>query len=56
MTSLTTVFGMSPLALGIGSGTEMLQPLAIVIIAGLSYSIFVSLVLIPNIYYLFHRR
>jgi len=56
MTSLTTVFGMLPLALGIGSGTEMLQPLAIVIVAGLSYSIFVSLVLIPNIYYLFHRR
>ncbi len=56
MTSLTTIFGMLPLALGIGSGTEMLQPLAIVIVAGLSYSVFVSLVLIPNIYYLFYRR
>ncbi len=54
MTSLTTVFGMLPLALGVGSGTEMLQPLAIIIVAGLSYSIFVSLVLIPNIYYLFY--
>ncbi len=56
MTSLTTVFGMLPLALGIGSGTEMLQPLAIVIVAGLSYSVFVSLILIPNIYYLFYRK
>lgn len=56
MTSLTTVFGMMPLAIGIGEGSEMLQPLAFVIVWGLSFSVFVSLVLIPSLYALFYRN
>jgi multidrug efflux pump subunit AcrB len=56
MTSLTTVFGMMPLAIGIGEGSEMLQPLAFVIVWGLSFSLFVSLILIPALYALFHRQ
>ena len=56
MTTLTTVIGMLPLAIGLGEGSEMLQPLAIVIVFGLSFSILVSLVLIPIIYNAIHKR
>lgn len=56
MTTLTTVIGMLPLAIGLGEGSEMLQPLAIVIVFGLSFSILVSLVLIPIIYNATHRQ
>lgn len=54
MTTLTTVFGMMPLALGLGEGSEMLQPLAYVIVCGLSFSMLVSLVLIPAVYRVLH--
>lgn len=54
MTSLTTVLGMTPLALGLGEGSEMLQPLAFVIVWGLSFSMLVSLILIPAMYSLIH--
>lgn len=54
MTTLTTVFGMLPLAIGLGEGSEMLQPLAFVIVWGLSFSMLVTLVLIPAVYKVFH--
>jgi hydrophobe/amphiphile efflux-1 (HAE1) family protein len=54
MTTLTTVVGMAPLAWGFGEGSEMLQPLAVVIVWGLSFSMLVSLVLVPAIYRLMH--
>ena len=56
MTTLTTVFGMMPLAIGFGEGSEMLQPLAFVVVWGLSFSLFVSLILVPSLYALFHRK
>ncbi|MCW8922163.1 MAG: efflux RND transporter permease subunit [Gammaproteobacteria bacterium] len=56
MTTLTTVFGMLPLAIGLGEGSEMLQPLAFVIVWGLSFSMIVSLILIPSMYQLFHLK
>lgn len=56
MTTLTTVFGMLPLALAIGEGSEMLQPLAIVIVAGLSFSTLVSLLLVPMLYAILGER
>ncbi|HEY5701688.1 MAG TPA: efflux RND transporter permease subunit, partial [Gammaproteobacteria bacterium] len=56
MTTLTTVAGMSPLALALGEGAEMLQPLAIAIVSGLSFSTLVSLVLVPVLYRLLGRR
>ena len=56
MTTLTTVFGMLPLAIGLGEGAEMLQPLAFVIVWGLSFSMLVSLVLVPVVYRLFNYR
>jgi len=54
MTTLTTVVGMLPLALGLGEGAEMLQPLAVTIVCGLSFSMLVSLLLIPAVYSLVH--
>ncbi len=56
MTSITTVVGMLPLSIGFGEGAEMLQPLAAVIVWGLSFSMLVSLLVIPSLYYLFHIR
>jgi CzcA family heavy metal efflux pump len=56
MTTLTTVAGMSPLALGLGEGSEMLRPLAVCMVFGLLFSMFVSLLLIPALYLLAHRR
>lgn len=50
MTTLTTVVGMLPLALAWGQGAEMLQPLAITIVSGLSFSMLVSLLLVPSCY------
>ena len=54
MTTLTTVVGMLPLAIGLGEGSEMLRPLAITIVAGLSFSMLVSLLLVPVMYKLTH--
>lgn len=56
MTTLTTVAGMLPLAIGFGEGSEMLQPLAITIVFGLSFSMLVGLLLVPVTYALLHRQ
>jgi multidrug efflux pump subunit AcrB len=50
MTTLCTLFGLLPLALGIGSGAELQRPLAIAVIGGLTVSTFVTLVAIPVFY------
>ncbi len=50
MTTITTVVGLLPLAVGWGEGAEMLQPLAITIVFGLSFSLLVSLLLVPACY------
>jgi HAE1 family hydrophobic/amphiphilic exporter-1 len=50
MTMLTTCLGLLPLALGFGSGAEMIQPMGITVIGGLLFSTVVTLVLIPVIY------
>ncbi len=55
MTTLTTVMGMLPLAIGLGEGSEMLQPMATVIVFGLSLSMLVSLFFVPVLYRLFHK-
>ena len=51
MTAIAAVSGMLPLAFAIGSGSQMLQPLAIAVIGGLTISIFLSLIVSPVIYY-----
>ena len=56
MTTLTTVVGMLPLAIGLGEGSEMLRPLAVTIVAGLTFSMLVSLLLVPVLYELTHLR
>ncbi|MCF6093631.1 efflux RND transporter permease subunit [Microaerobacter geothermalis] len=50
MTTLTTILGMMPLAIGIGEGSEVQAPLATVIVFGLSFSTLVTLVLVPVMY------
>jgi len=54
MTTLTTVVGMLPLALGIGEGAEVLQPLAVATIGGLIVATAISLLVIPNVYLVLH--
>jgi len=56
MTALATVAGMLPLALAIGAGSEMLQPLAIAVIGGLLSSMVLSLVFTPAVHYYLQRR
>ena len=56
MTALTTVLGLLPLALGWGSGAEMIQPVAIVCIGGLLYATFMTLIIIPVFYDLVNRK
>jgi multidrug efflux pump subunit AcrB len=54
MTTITTVLGLFPLALGIGEGSEFLQPLGIVVFAGMSLSTMLTLFIIPCFYTTLH--
>jgi hydrophobic/amphiphilic exporter-1 (mainly G- bacteria), HAE1 family len=56
MTTLTTVLAMFPLAINLGEGAEMWQPMAISVIGGLLFSTLVTLVLVPVVYATFERR
>ncbi|MGI0491065.1 efflux RND transporter permease subunit [Alkalinema pantanalense CENA528] len=54
MTTITTVVGMFPLALGIGQGGEFLKPLGIVVFSGLALATLLTLFIIPCLYLLLH--
>ena len=54
MTALTTILGMSTMALATGMGAEMMQPMAIVTIGGLSYATLMTLFVVPAMYDLFN--
>jgi len=56
MTTLATIFGFLPLALSLGEGSEMLQPLALSMIGGISISMFLSLLVIPGLYRIVNRK
>ena len=56
MTSLAAMLGMLPLALAIGAGSELLQPLAIAVIGGLSMALALSLIVTPTVYAILHRK
>lgn len=56
MTSITTILGLLVMALGIGTGTDLMQPIAIVCIGGLIYATLLTLFVIPIIYDLFNRK
>ncbi len=50
MTTLTTVLGLTPMALGLGEGSEIRTPMAITVIAGLAVSMALTLIVIPTLY------
>jgi multidrug efflux pump subunit AcrB len=50
MTTSTTVLGMTPLAIGIGEGAEIMRPLALTVVGGLSISMFLTLLVVPCLY------
>ncbi|MBI1371752.1 MAG: MMPL family transporter [Phycisphaera sp.] len=54
MTTLTTILGLMPLALGIGEGADAQAPLARAVIGGLTASTMITLLLVPAVYSLFH--
>ena len=54
MTTLTTVLGMLPLAFGIGEGSELMRPLAIAVVGGLSVSMALTLFVVPSAYSIAH--
>ncbi|MFZ2052855.1 MAG: efflux RND transporter permease subunit [Candidatus Aminicenantales bacterium] len=56
MTSMAAALGMLPLAYGVGSGADMLKPLAIAVIGALCISVLLSLIATPTVYYLMVRR
>lgn len=56
MTALTTILAMSTMALGVGTGAEMTQSLAIVVIGGLTYATLLTLLVVPCIYDLLRRK
>ena len=56
MTALTTILAMSTMAMGLGSGSEMMQPMAIVTEGGMLYGTLLTLIAVPCIYDLFTRN
>lgn len=56
MTALTTILGLLPLALGIGSGAEMMQPVAVVCIGGLLYATVMTLFIVPIMYDVLNKK
>ena len=56
MTAITTILGLTTIALAIGEGTDMVQPMAIVVIGGLAYATLLTLFVIPALYEVFHSK
>ena len=56
MTAITTILGLSTMALGIGTGSEMMQPVAIVCIGGLIYATAMTLYVVPAMYDILSRK
>lgn len=56
MTALTTILGLSTMAIGVGMGADMARPMAVVTIGGLLYGTLLTLFVVPCIYDLLHRK
>jgi predicted RND superfamily exporter protein len=56
MTSLTTILGMVPMAMGIGEGSEMWQPMGISVVGGLLMSTLLTLFIVPALYAMLQGR
>ncbi len=55
MTTLTTIFGVLPIAIGLGAGAESRRPLGIAVVGGLFFSMFLTLLVVPVVYVLLAR-
>ena len=55
MTSFATIFGVLPIAIGLGAGAESRRPLGLAVVGGLFFSTFLTLVLVPVVYTLLAR-
>jgi len=55
MTSFATIFGILPIAIGLGAGAESRQPLGLVVVGGLLFSTFLTLVIVPVVYTILAR-
>lgn len=56
MTALTTIIAMFTMALGLDSGSDMVQPMAVVVVGGMIYGTLLTLIVVPCIYDAFHRN
>lgn len=56
MTAFTTILGLSTMAMGIGMGSDMVQPMAVVVIGGLLYGTVLTLFVVPCIYDILNRK
>jgi HAE1 family hydrophobic/amphiphilic exporter-1 len=56
MTTVTTILGLLDMALSRSTGSEMMQPIAIVCIGGLAYATLMTLFVVPALYDLFNRK
>lgn len=56
MTALVASLGFVPMALATGTGSEVQRPLATVVIGGIISSTFLTLLVLPGLYYVFHKR
>jgi multidrug efflux pump len=50
MTSFATIFGILPIAIGLGAGAESRRPLGLVVVGGMLFSTFLTLIIIPVVY------
>ena len=55
MTSFATIFGILPIAIGLGAGAESRRPLGLSVVGGMIFSTFLTLVLVPVVYVLLSR-
>lgn len=56
ITDINSLFGLIPLAFAFGDGTEMLKPMAIVVIGGLLFGLLLIFIFIPIMYYILYRK
>jgi HAE1 family hydrophobic/amphiphilic exporter-1 len=56
MTTLTTILGLVPMALGLGEGAEIRAPMAVTVIGGLTLSTLLTLIVIPTVYFVVDRK
>jgi multidrug efflux pump len=55
MTSFSTIFGILPIAIGLGAGGESRSPLGLVVVGGVFFSTFLTLIVVPVVYILLAR-